>query len=154
MTFPARACKHSASGILNNSSSSCYIKGLPTNHSNEGFSSLGESPPSHGSMSPPPEPLNAYLPMYISTRRCPDQSRAFGFMSEYVFKRALKMAGEGIESVTVESDVTEAWNVYIQEIMKRTAWNDNGCGSWYKGKYGGRIPDWHHSDPSGKYEPF
>jgi hypothetical protein len=32
---------------------------------------------------------------------------AFGFMSEYVFKWALKMAGEGIESVTVESDVTE-----------------------------------------------
>jgi hypothetical protein len=53
-------------------------------------------------------------------------------MSEYVFKWALKMAGEGIKSVTVKSDVMEAWNVYIQEIMKRTAWSDSGCGSWNK----------------------
>jgi len=57
---------------------------------------------------------------------------AFGFMSEYIFKWALKMAGEGIKPVTVKSDVTEAWNVYIQEIMKRRARNDSGCSSWYK----------------------
>jgi hypothetical protein len=57
---------------------------------------------------------------------------AFGFMSEYIFKWALEMADEGIKSVAVKSDATEAWNVYIQEIMKRTAWNDSGCGSWYK----------------------
>lgn len=62
--------------------------------------------------------------------------------------RALKMAGEGIESVTVESDVTEAWNVCVQEIMKRTAWNDSGCGSWYKREVR------RTGDLSGKYEPF
>jgi hypothetical protein len=39
----------------------------------------------------------------------------FGFMSEYVFEWALKMAREGIKSVTVKSDVKEAWNAYIQE---------------------------------------
>jgi cation diffusion facilitator CzcD-associated flavoprotein CzcO len=57
---------------------------------------------------------------------------ALGFMADYIFKWAVKMAGEGIKSIIVKSDVTEAWNVYIQEIMKRTAWNDSGCGSWYK----------------------
>jgi hypothetical protein len=44
----------------------------------------------------------------------------------------LEVAGEGIKSVTVKSNVTEVWNVYIQEIIKRTAWNDSGCGNWYK----------------------
>jgi len=39
----------------------------------------------------------------------------FGFMSEYVFKWALKMAGEDIKSVTVKSNVKEACNAYIQE---------------------------------------
>ena len=57
---------------------------------------------------------------------------AFGFMSEYILKWCIKIASEGIKSVTVKGDVTEQWNVYIQEIMKRTAWNDPGCGSWYK----------------------
>lgn len=57
---------------------------------------------------------------------------ALGFMADYILKWATKIAGEDIKSVTVKTDVTEAWNVYIQEIMKRTAWNDGGCGSWYK----------------------
>ena len=57
---------------------------------------------------------------------------AFGFMSDYILKWCIKIASEGIKSVTVKENVTEQWNVYIQEIMKKTAWNDPGCGSWYK----------------------
>lgn len=57
---------------------------------------------------------------------------AFGFMADYILKWCVKIAGEGIRSVQPKQRVTEAWNVYIQEIMARTAWNDSGCSSWYK----------------------
>ena len=46
---------------------------------------------------------------------------AFGFMADYILRWCLKIAGEGIKSTTVKASVTEAWNVYIQEIMQRTA---------------------------------
>ena len=61
---------------------------------------------------------------------------AFGFMAEYVLKWCVKVAGEGIKSVVVRDEVVREWNVYVQEIMRRTAWNDSGCGSWYKKKEG------------------
>lgn len=54
---------------------------------------------------------------------------ALGFVADYIFKWTFKIAGEGVTSVTVKSDVTEAWNVYVQEIIMRTAWNDRRCGS-------------------------
>ncbi len=57
---------------------------------------------------------------------------AFGFMADYILSWCRKIQIEGIKSATVKASVTEAWNVYIQEIMQRTAWNDQGCNSWYR----------------------
>ena len=33
--------------------------------------------------------------------------------------------------MTVNNEVVEAYNIYLQEILRRTAWNEE-CDSWYK----------------------
>jgi hypothetical protein len=34
-------------------------------------------------------------------------------------------------SITVNNEAVEAYNIYLQQILKRTAWNED-CDSWYK----------------------
>jgi hypothetical protein len=33
--------------------------------------------------------------------------------------------------VTVNNEAVEAYNIYLQQILRRTAWNED-CDSWYK----------------------
>ncbi len=77
---------------------------------------------------------------------------AMGFAADYILKWALKISSEDIKyvsslffylsypaysiclqhrSVTVNNEVIEAYNIYLQEILRRTAWNED-CDSWYK----------------------
>lgn len=56
---------------------------------------------------------------------------AYGFISEYILQWLAKIAKEDIHSVCVKDDVVEAYNIYIQQILRRTAWNRE-CESWYK----------------------
>ena len=56
---------------------------------------------------------------------------AFGFITEYILQWALKIAEEDIHSVCVKDDVVEAFNIYIQQVLRRTAWNRE-CESWYR----------------------
>lgn len=56
---------------------------------------------------------------------------AFGFISDYILQWASKIAEEDVHSVCVKDDVVEAFNIYIQQILHRTAWNRE-CESWYK----------------------
>ncbi|TKA77630.1 hypothetical protein B0A49_04194, partial [Cryomyces minteri] len=56
---------------------------------------------------------------------------ALGFVSDYILRWATKMAAEDIKSICVKNEIIEAYNIYLQEILRRTAWNRN-CESWYK----------------------
>ena len=56
---------------------------------------------------------------------------ALGFMSDYVLQWAQKIAEEDIRSICVKDTVVEAYNIYIQQVLRRTAWNRE-CESWYK----------------------
>lgn len=56
---------------------------------------------------------------------------AFGFITEYILQWALKIAEEDIHSVCPKDNVVEAYNIYIQQVLRRTAWNRE-CESWYK----------------------
>jgi len=56
---------------------------------------------------------------------------AFGFISDYIYQWINKIATEDIKSVCVNNEAVEAFNIYIQEILRRTAWNRE-CDSWYK----------------------
>lgn len=75
---------------------------------------------------------------------------AFGFVADYILAWVKKIATEDIRlvllfcalycrlidphsrsSITVKDDAVEAYNIYIQEILRRTAWNKE-CNSWYK----------------------
>ncbi|KAK5114047.1 hypothetical protein LTR85_010353 [Meristemomyces frigidus] len=56
---------------------------------------------------------------------------ALGFLSDYVLQWAEKMAEEDIRSICVKDDVVEAYNIYIQQVLRRTAWSRE-CESWYK----------------------
>ncbi|KAL2350122.1 hypothetical protein BJ546DRAFT_860976 [Cryomyces antarcticus] len=56
---------------------------------------------------------------------------ALGFVSDYILRWARKMATEDIKSICVKTEVIEAYNIYLQQILRRTAWNRN-CESWYK----------------------
>ena len=54
---------------------------------------------------------------------------AFGFLTEYVLQWVTKIAREDIHSVCVKEDIVEAYNIYIQQVLRRTAWNRE-CESW------------------------
>lgn len=41
-------------------------------------------------------------------------------------------------SFDVKQDAQDEWNVYGEEILKRTVWT-GGCKSWYKNSATGRI---------------
>ncbi|EXJ73778.1 uncharacterized protein A1O5_03540 [Cladophialophora psammophila CBS 110553] len=56
---------------------------------------------------------------------------AMGFVSSYILKWVLKISSEDIKSVCVKNERVEAYNIYLQEILRRTAWNED-CDSWYK----------------------
>jgi hypothetical protein len=56
---------------------------------------------------------------------------SFGFIADYVVKWARKIATEDIKSVVVRDDAVQAFNIYIQEVLRRTAWNGD-CRSWYR----------------------
>lgn len=48
---------------------------------------------------------------------------AYGFITDYILQWATKIAEEDIHSVCVKNDIVEAFNIYIQQILHRTAWN-------------------------------
>ena len=56
---------------------------------------------------------------------------AFGFITDYILQWTLKIAEEDIHSICVKDDVVDAFNIYIQQVLRRTAWNRE-CESWYK----------------------
>jgi hypothetical protein len=63
----------------------------------------------------------------------------------------MKIAGEGMKSVTVQSDVMEVRKVYIQEATKRTEWNDSRWQLVQDGQHGGGAS---HSDISKEHDQF
>ena len=58
-------------------------------------------------------------------------SSCFGFMADYVTRWIDKIATEDIHSATPKNEAVQAYNIYIQQVFRRTAWNDR-CDSWYK----------------------
>lgn len=59
--------------------------------------------------------------------------------AEYILRWCQKIASEDIKSVSVGSQVTQEYNTYSQEFLKRTVWS-GGCRSWYKnGKVDGKV---------------
>ncbi|KAL2014882.1 hypothetical protein VTN00DRAFT_2407 [Thermoascus crustaceus] len=56
---------------------------------------------------------------------------SFGFVSDYVLKWARKIATEDIRSIVPRDDVIKQYNIYLQEVLRRTAWNGD-CKSWYR----------------------
>ncbi|KAI1746718.1 hypothetical protein F4782DRAFT_523614 [Xylaria castorea] len=58
--------------------------------------------------------------------------RAQGWMADYVLKWVEKIATEDIKCISPRKDITEEYNVYIQEQLKRTVWSGE-CPGWYKG---------------------
>jgi len=56
---------------------------------------------------------------------------AYGFITDYILQWTRKIAEEDIHSVCVKDDIVEAYNIYIQQVLRRTAWNRE-CESWYK----------------------
>jgi cation diffusion facilitator CzcD-associated flavoprotein CzcO len=56
---------------------------------------------------------------------------SFGFTADYVLRWVRKIATEDIKSVTPCDDAVQAYNIYIQEVLRRTAWNED-CRSWYR----------------------
>ncbi|KAJ5083738.1 hypothetical protein N7456_013165 [Penicillium angulare] len=50
---------------------------------------------------------------------------------DYILRWVNKIASEDIKYIDVKYDALEDYNVYVQELLKRTAWSD-GCRSWYK----------------------
>jgi cation diffusion facilitator CzcD-associated flavoprotein CzcO len=56
---------------------------------------------------------------------------SFGFTSDYVTRWVRKMATEDIKCVVARDEAVQAYNIYIQEVLRRTAWNDD-CRSWYR----------------------
>ncbi|TRX93704.1 hypothetical protein FHL15_005380 [Xylaria flabelliformis] len=58
--------------------------------------------------------------------------RAQGWMADYILKWVEKIATEGIKCIAPRKDITDEYNVYIQEQLKRTVWSGE-CPGWYKG---------------------
>ncbi|KAH0836225.1 putative sterigmatocystin biosynthesis monooxygenase stcW [Fonsecaea pedrosoi] len=62
-------------------------------------------------------------------------SSAIDWEAEYILKWVNKVAQEGIKSFNVKQDVQDEWNIYGDEVLKRTVWT-SGCKSWYKNDLG------------------
>jgi cation diffusion facilitator CzcD-associated flavoprotein CzcO len=56
---------------------------------------------------------------------------ALGWICDYVMRWTKKLIQEDTKAICVKKDAVEAYNIYIQEILRRTAWNRE-CNSWYK----------------------
>jgi cation diffusion facilitator CzcD-associated flavoprotein CzcO len=56
---------------------------------------------------------------------------ALSWICDYILRWTKKMTSEDIVSICVKQDVVEAYNIYIQEVFRRTVWNRE-CNSWYK----------------------
>jgi cation diffusion facilitator CzcD-associated flavoprotein CzcO len=56
---------------------------------------------------------------------------SFGFTADYVLRWVCKIATEDIRSVLPRDDAVQAYNIYVQEVLRRTAWNED-CRSWYR----------------------
>ena len=66
-------------------------------------------------------------------------SAAIDWAANYILKWADKMAKEDIKIFDVKPEVQDDWNVWGDELLKRTVWA-SGCRSWYKnGTTDGRI---------------
>jgi cation diffusion facilitator CzcD-associated flavoprotein CzcO len=66
-------------------------------------------------------------------------SSAIDWTANYILKWVDKVAREGIKSFDVKKQVQDDWNVWGDELLKRTVWA-SGCRSWYKnGTADGRI---------------
>ncbi|PGH04287.1 hypothetical protein AJ79_07134 [Helicocarpus griseus UAMH5409] len=66
-------------------------------------------------------------------------SGATDWSANYIIKWLIKIASEDIKSFDVKQDVQNDWNVWGDELLKRTVWA-GGCRSWYKnGRVDGRI---------------
>jgi cation diffusion facilitator CzcD-associated flavoprotein CzcO len=66
-------------------------------------------------------------------------SSAIDWSANYILKWVDKVAREGIRTFDVKQEVQDDWNIYGDEILKRTVWA-SGCRSWYKnGTTDGRI---------------
>ncbi|KAJ9646660.1 hypothetical protein H2204_000352 [Knufia peltigerae] len=66
-------------------------------------------------------------------------SSAIDWEANYIIKWLQKMAREDIKSFDVKKSVQDDWNVWGDELLKRTVWS-SGCRSWYKsGTRDGRI---------------
>ncbi|KAK5052669.1 hypothetical protein LTR84_002534 [Exophiala bonariae] len=64
---------------------------------------------------------------------------AIDWTADYVLKWLVKMVREDIKSFEVKAQVQDDWNVWGEELMKRTVWT-SGCRSWYKnGKVNGKV---------------
>lgn len=56
---------------------------------------------------------------------------AIDWVAEYILKWVTKMSREDIKSFDVRPDVQDDWNIWGDELLKRTVWA-SGCSSWYK----------------------
>lgn len=66
-------------------------------------------------------------------------SSAIDWSANYILKWVDKVAREDIKTFDVKQSVQDDWNVYGDEILKKTVWA-SGCRSWYKnGTTDGRI---------------
>ncbi|KAK4942831.1 hypothetical protein LTR66_014662 [Elasticomyces elasticus] len=66
-------------------------------------------------------------------------SAAIDWSANYILKWVDKVAREGIKSFDVKKSIQDDWNVWGDELLKRTVWA-SGCRSWYKnGTTDGRI---------------
>jgi len=66
-------------------------------------------------------------------------SSAIDWAANYILKWVDKMAKEDISSFDVKKQVQDDWNVWGDELLKRTVWA-SPCRSWYKnGTKDGRI---------------
>ena len=80
----------------------------------------------------------AHMPNYFAIGCAPNFPIANGpvlsaisWICDYIVRWTKKIMSEDIKTICVKQDVVEAYNIYIQEILRRTAWNKE-CNSWYK----------------------
>lgn len=62
-------------------------------------------------------------------------------MAQYIMDALKKMDREGIQALNIRRDVHDAFNVEIQQHLKRTVW-ESGCKSWYQTEDGRNTTLW------------
>ncbi|EXK86391.1 hypothetical protein FOQG_09663 [Fusarium oxysporum f. sp. raphani 54005] len=56
---------------------------------------------------------------------------AISWTCDYILRFVMKMSREDIKSLDVKKDAVDDFNVWAQEVLKRTVWSER-CQSWYK----------------------